>query len=166
MKKLYIIRHAKSSWKDLNLEDYSRPLNKRGKKDAPFMGKILNENGVYPDIIISSPALRAKTTTQSIAKELHFNKPVTYDKQVYEADLSTLLQLLLELNKKDNIVFIIGHNPGLNMLLDYFVGFDDNIPTCGVVELEFDCKKWDSISSKNAKLISFDYPKKHTFQEK
>jgi len=166
MKRLYIIRHAKSSWKDLNLNDYSRPLNKRGKKDAPFMGKILNKNGVFPDIIISSPALRAKTTAQSIAKEIRFTKPLVYDEQIYEADLNTLLQLLLKLKKKDNTVFIIGHNPGLNTLADYFVEFNENIPTCGVVELEFDCKKWDNISSKNAKLISFDYPKKHTSQEK
>ena len=74
MKKLYIIRHAKSSWKDTALDDFKRPLSKRGRKDAPFMAKKLKQKGVMPDVIISSPATRAKTTAELIAKELNFKK--------------------------------------------------------------------------------------------
>ncbi|SMP86242.1 phosphohistidine phosphatase [Epsilonproteobacteria bacterium SCGC AD-308-O04] len=161
MKKLYIIRHAKSSWKDTSLGDYDRPLNKRGKKDAPFMAKVLKEKNISPDAIISSPAKRAKTTAQIFAKEINFTKPVVYNKNIYEADGAELKHVITLLKDKVKTVFIFGHNPGLNMLVENFLEFDENIPTCGIVELEFDCKKWSEISSKNVKLISFDYPKKH-----
>ncbi|QOY54941.1 histidine phosphatase family protein [Candidatus Sulfurimonas marisnigri] len=162
MKKLYIIRHAKSSWKDSSLSDFDRPLNKRGRVDAPLMGKVLKGKKVSPDAIISSPALRAKTTAQNIAKNINFTKPITYDENIYEANDDTLLYVMKKLNKEDSVVFIFGHNPGLNMLAESLVGLDENIPTCGIVEIEFDCKKWSEISSKNAKLISFDYPKMYS----
>ncbi|MCK5293309.1 MAG: histidine phosphatase family protein, partial [Arcobacteraceae bacterium] len=78
-KKLYIIRHAKSSWKDFTLDDFDRPLNKRGRLNAPFMGKILKGKNIIPDIILSSPALRAKTTAKIIANEIGFSKSIIYD---------------------------------------------------------------------------------------
>ncbi|QOY51714.1 SixA phosphatase family protein [Candidatus Sulfurimonas baltica] len=161
MKKLYIIRHAKSSWKNSSLSDFDRPLNKRGITDAPLMGKVLKGKKVSPDAIISSPALRAKTTAQIISKKLNFNKHIIYDENIYEANVDTLMNVVKRANKEDSIVFIFGHNPGLNMLAESLVGLHENIPTCGVVELEFACKKWSEISPENAKLISFDYPKKY-----
>ena len=85
MKKLYIIRHAKSSWKDFSLADYDRPLNKRGFFNAPFMGNILKEKRVMPDLILSSPALRAKTTAEIIAKSIHYVDKIVFDKKIYEA---------------------------------------------------------------------------------
>ena len=164
MKKLYIIRHAKSSWKDLMLSDFERPLNKRGNSDAPLMGKVLKKRGIFPHAILSSPANRAKTTAEIIAKEINFHQPIIYNKNIYEASALTLESVLTSLDDNYEIVFIFGHNPGLNMLVERFVKFDENIPTCGVVELEFDCKKWSEISSDNADLISFDFPKKHKIE--
>lgn len=160
MKKLYIIRHAKSDWEDLTLKDFDRPLNSRGEDDSPFMGKLLNEKEVLPDAILSSPALRAKKTAQKIAKEINFTKPILYDKKIYEASVQTLESIVKSIDDKYDIVFLLGHNPGLKMLAESIVGLEGNIPTSGIVEVEFDCKKWSEISSKNAKLISFDYPKK------
>lgn len=154
------MRHAKSSWKEIGLDDFERPLNKRGKKDAPFMGVRLKKKGVLPDTIISSPAKRAKATAQIIAKEIGFTKPIVYNKNIYEADIGALKKIVTSLKNKNKVVFLFGHNPGLNMLVDNLVGFDENIPTSGIVELEFDCKKWSEISSKNAKYLSIDYPKK------
>lgn len=161
MKKLYIIRHAKSSWKDLMLNDFERPLNKRGENDAPFMGKLLKEKDVFPDAILSSPALRAKTTAQKIAQEINFSKEIIYDRKIYEASVQTLKSVVKSIDDKYSTVFLFGHNPGLKMLAKSIVGFEGNIPTCGIVEVEFDCKKWSDISSKNAKMISFEYPKKY-----
>jgi phosphohistidine phosphatase len=161
MKKLYIIRHAKSSWKDLMLNDFERPLNKRGEKDAPFMGKLLKQKGVFPDAILSSPAARAKTTALKIAKEINFSKEIIYERKIYEASATTLISVVKSIDDKYKVVFLFGHNPGLNMLAESIIGFHENIPTCGIVEVEFDCKKWSKISSKNAKLISFEYPKKY-----
>jgi len=160
MKKLFIIRHAKSSWKEENLDDFDRPLKKRGGKNASYMGEMLNEKHILPDIILSSPALRAKTTAGIIAKKVNYSKDIVFNKNMYESNETTLHNLLTELNNNKKIAFLVAHNPGLNMLADYYVGFNDNIPTCGIIEIEFNCKKWQEISPFNAKLISFEYPKK------
>ncbi|MDO9266902.1 MAG: histidine phosphatase family protein [Sulfurimonas sp.] len=160
MKKLYIIRHAKSSWSDAALNDFERPLNKRGKANAPMMGERLKEKGVMPDIIISSPAKRAKSTAEIIAKEIGYEKKVLFDENIYESSVDKLRKILTALDDKQNTVFLVGHNPELNMLVDYYVKFYENIPTCGVVEVEFACDTWANIEPKNAKLISFNYPKK------
>lgn len=160
MKKLFIIRHAKSSWKDLNLSDFDRPLNKRGKSNAPLMASRLKEKGVLPDIILSSPALRAKSTALKIAKKLNYTQKILFDQKLYDSDISALDSILKNLDKKANIVFIFGHNPELNMLAQHYVGFYENIPTCGIIEIEFNSKNWKNISRDNATFISFDYPKK------
>jgi len=161
MTKLYLIRHAKSSWDDLSLDDFERTLNKRGLKNSFFMGKILKNKNILPDLIISSPALRAKTTAKNIAKTIAYKGKIIYDENIYESDLSTLYKLIKSLDDKAGAVFIFGHNPGFNMLADKLVDLYDNIPTCGFVEIDFNCDSWKDISAKNAKLISFDYPKRY-----
>lgn len=161
MKKLYIIRHAKSSWKDESLSDFNRPLNKRGKKDAPLMGNRLRDKNIIPDIIISSPALRAKTTAEIIAKLVHYNQEIIFDERVYEATPAELHAIVTGVDDKNSVLFLVGHNPGLNMLAEAYVEFDENIVTCGIVEIAFDCNRWADISADNARLISFDYPKKN-----
>ena len=160
MKQLYIIRHAKSSWKNLTLDDFDRGLNKRGKKDAPFMGHKLKQKNTLPDIIISSPAKRAKTTAQIIAKEIGFSKDIEFNHNIYEANINTLHKIITSIDDKNNIVFLFGHNPYLNELVENYINFYDNIPTCGVVKIEFDSKSWKDINSSNAKFILFDYPKR------
>lgn len=161
MKKLYIIRHAKSGLKNSGLDDFERPLSKRGKKDAPFMGSMLKNRGVLPDIIISSPALRAKSTAQIVAKEIGFVKSIVYNNDMYKASVEELYNIVTGISDKNHSAMLFGHNPELNMLVENLVNFNENIPTCGVLEIEFDCKKWSEISSENSKLISFDYPKKY-----
>jgi len=161
-KKLYIIRHAKSSWNDMSLSDFDRPLNKRGKANAPLMGTRLKNKGVIPDIIISSPARRAMATAKIIAKKVKYTNEIILNKDIYELDSDRLHKILTKLDDENTIAFLFGHNPDLNMLAEYYVDFDDNIVTCGVVEIEFDCKRWKDISPKNGKLISFDYPKKNS----
>ena len=160
MKRLYIIRHAKSSWKDMTLDDYDRPLNKRGESNAPMMGKRLRDKKIKPDLILSSSALRAKTTAEIIAKEVKYSKEIVFKEEIYEAFPSDLHKMLKKVDDKNSVVFLFGHNPELNMLAENYVDFEENIVTCGVVEIEFDCKRWRDIDKDNAKLISFDYPKK------
>ncbi len=161
MKKLFIIRHAKSSWKDFSLDDFDRPLNKRGKLNAPLMGTKLKERGVVPDIMISSSALRAKTTAEIIAKKVKYSQKIIFKKDIYEIGESAIEKILKKLDDENSVVFLFGHNPDLNMLAEDYVDFDENIPTCGIVEIAFDCGKWKDISSENAKFISFDYPKRY-----
>ena len=160
MKKLYIIRHAKSSWKDTALDDFNRPLSKRGRKDAPFMAKKLKQKGVMPDVIISSPATRAKTTAELIAKELNFKKQIIYDTTLYEANTNKIFDAIVKIDESNSIVFLIGHNPSLNMFVEILVNFRENIPTCGIIELEVDCELFKDFSATCTKLLSFDFPKK------
>lgn len=162
MKKLYLIRHAKSSWKNLTLEDFDRPLNKRGKRNAPFMGNLLHQLGVNPDIIVASPSYRTRKTAEIIAKEVNYDKhKIDYYEDLYEASLNDILDTLKYLDDKNKIVFLIGHNPSLNLFAQEVLDFDENIPTCGILEIEFSCDLWQDVSSKNSKLISFEYPKKY-----
>jgi len=160
MKKLYIIRHAKSSRSDETLEDFERPLNKRGKENAPMIGERLKEKGIMPDIIISSPAKRAKSTAEMIAKEIGYKKKILFDENIYESSVDELCKILTSINDKNSAVFLVGHNPSLNDLAYYYVHHEVNIPTCGIVEIAFECDTWADIEPKNAKLLSFEYPKK------
>ena len=162
MKKLTLIRHAKSSWKYLNLDDLDRPLNKRGRRDAPIMGKRLAKNKALPDLIISSPAKRAWKTAKVVAREVGFEKErIEKNKAVYEAGVSELIQIIQKINDKYNHVMIFGHNPGFNALGHYLTNYEvDNIPTCGVFVMEFNVNSWQEISQGKGKFISFDYPKK------
>jgi len=160
MKKLYIIRHAKSSWKDMKLDDFDRPLNKRGKLNAPLMGTRLKNRKISPDLIISSPAKRAKNTAKIIAKKVKFTDDIVFNRDIYEASTTTLHKMLTRIDDSNDVVFLFGHNPGINMLAEKYVDFYENIPTCGVVEIEFDCDRWIYIEESNATLASFDYPKK------
>ena len=161
MKKLYLIRHAKSSWKNLNLDDFDRPLSKRGKGDAPFMGKLLKKKNALPDLILSSPAKRAKATAKMIAKEIGYGiEQIEFNSNIYGVYDTQLSAILNSVENKNDTVFFIGHNPGFNALASYFLDFKDNIPTCGIVEIDFDTNSWQEISPDNAKLISFEYPKK------
>jgi len=161
MKTLYLIRHAKSDWSNPFLNDFDRPLNKRGEKNAPFMGKYLASQNIYPDIIISSPAKRAKTTAKFIAKAISFEDEIIYDESIYEADHFDLINLIKVQEDKVNTIFLFGHNPSFNILASQLVDFRENIPTCGIVQINFDCKKWKNINSSNAQLIRFEYPKKY-----
>jgi len=161
MKTLFIIRHSKSSWKDLSLLDFDRPLNTRGRRDAPFMGEKLKDRGIMPDIIISSPAKRAKSTIQRIVEVIGYEKEIIYNQKIYESNMVTLKKIIKSIDDKNSCAFIVGHNPGLNMFVEDFCDFYDNIPTTGIVELEFNCDSWEDIDKFNCEMADFDYPKRY-----
>lgn len=162
MKKLFIIRHAKSSWSDTTLDDINRPLNKRGLKDAPFMAKLLYDKNVIPDLIISSPSLRTKLTLKFFMDELNYDKEIIYKEEIYEAPMENIFEVVKNIDYSFETVFLFGHNPGLNEFVNFICDANiENIPTCGIVELEFDIDSWENISIKNSKLNSFEYPKKY-----
>lgn len=163
MKTLYLIRHAKSDRSDPSLNDFERPLNKRGEHDAPFMGHILAKAGVHPDLILSSPALRAKTTAVLIAKQIQFaTDKIEYAESLYLADADTMMRVLQTIPSSVQNVFLIAHNPGLTELSDALCeSAIDTIPTCGIVALRLKKDDWISIGNHSAELVSFDYPKKH-----
>ena len=160
MKTLYLVRHAKSSWKNQGLTDFDRPLNKRGKRDAPFMGEVLNDKKINPDFIISSSAKRAKKTATEIAAKIGFPlKKISFNDEIYEASMSTLVNLIKKLNDKYESVMIFGHNPSLTVLNNHISNhYIDNIPTCGIVALQLN-KKWNELDKNSCEQIFFEHPK-------
>lgn len=162
MKRLILIRHAKSSWKEPDLRDFDRPLNKRGKRDAPFMGKLLAEEKVLPDLIISSPAIRAFTTAKKIAEEIGYSKEaILTHKRLYESDTDDFVNVISEVDDAVNTLMIFSHNPGLTILSNFVSDKRiDNIPTCGIVHIDLKINHWKDIDFDKGVLVSFDYPKK------
>jgi phosphohistidine phosphatase len=160
MKIIYLVRHAKSYWGDQSLSDFDRPLNKRGKLDAPFMGNILNEKKVMPELMISSPAKRTKKTAISIAEKISYSEmKILFIDELYEASSNIILKLIKKIEDNYNSVMLFGHNPGLTMLNNHIsLTYIDNIPTCGVVALEFD-GKWSGLDKDVCKQLFFEYPK-------
>lgn len=161
MKTLYLVRHAKSSWKFPELDDFERPLNKRGKRDAPAMGRFLKDKDIMPDIIISSPAVRASMTTRIISDILSYPlSRVKYSDEIYEADTTSLLKVVSRVDDKFNSTMLIGHNPGMtyfaNMLAKARI---DNIPTCGIFCTELDISSWQEILENCGTFKFFEYPK-------
>lgn len=162
MKTIYLVRHAKSSWDNPRLSDFNRPLNKRGKRDAPIMGKKLNEMEIKPDLILSSPAKRTKKTAIDIAEKISYpKKKIVLKDDIYDASEKTLLDLIKKLDDKLESVMIFAHNPGLTQLNNFISKkYIDNIPTCGVVALEYD-KEWTEVGKNSCKFLFFEYPKKY-----
>ncbi|MCE7863344.1 MAG: histidine phosphatase family protein [Bacteroidetes bacterium CHB5] len=165
MKKLYLIRHAKSSWDHPDLDDFDRPLNKRGLKDAPRMGKRLKEKRITPDVMLSSPAERALATCQAIATVLAFdNAKIKTDQKLYHASEDGILDVIRNLKDSprdsEEVVLLFGHNPGLtefaNVLLNQTI---NNIPTCGVVGAELPVERWQDVTFGCGKMLFFDFPK-------
>jgi len=160
MKKIVFIRHAKSSWADSTLDDFDRPLNERGKIDAPLMASKLKSQGIIPDLIVSSPAKRAKKTAKIFSKVMQLESEILFDERIYEADEDTLLQVIHSLPTDKNIVFMFGHNPGFTWVVNQLCNVRiDNIPTCGFAIVACSVQNWNEICMETNTLEYFDYPK-------
>jgi phosphohistidine phosphatase len=164
MKTLYLVRHAKSSWKYPDLDDFERPLNKRGRRSAPLMGTILTKLRVAPDLIISSPANRAAMTARIIAARINYPlEKIQYSEAIYEFSEDALIRVIKQIDDRVNKAMVVGHNPAANGLANYIGDRPiSNIPTCGVCCVELDISSWPKISDHCGKVKFFEYPKKHT----
>ncbi len=162
MKTLTIVRHAKSSWNEPGLSDRERPLNKRGKRDAPVMGERIAAAGIRPSLILSSPATRAWTTARVIAEKLTY--PVEFlqrENELYLASLNDLLDVVVAQDEGFNSLMVVGHNPGLTDFVNYLSpGLTNNLPTAGVVSVNIDQDHWKLHDQPKTELILHDYPKK------
>jgi phosphohistidine phosphatase len=160
-KRLILIRHAKSDWGNPSVRDFDRPLNKRGSINAPEMAQRMVSQNIYPDLIVSSPALRALATASYFAKEWEINEnDIQTDKNIYEAGLKALLNVVNHFDNQHNTIALFGHNPGLTDFANYLSDVNIyNMPTCSIVMLEFSFEEWNLVSSSTAKVLLFDYPK-------
>lgn len=163
MKRLYLIRHAKSSWVEPGLRDFDRPLNDRGKLDAQIMGKRLASFGVHPDLILASPAKRTTKTAQRIAEAVGYPEAdIVFHEVIYEAEIPELLHVLASVPASIGALFLIGHNYAITDLAEYLTGQRiGNIPTCGIVAVEFAEETWGGLQAGSCKMLFFDFPKKH-----
>jgi phosphohistidine phosphatase len=161
LKTLLLIRHAKSSWDDAGLSDFERPLNDRGKKDAPAMAERLYERGIKIDAFITSPARRARKTAEQFARKYKKEKDdLVLRTELYMASDEAFNSVVEKLNDDLDCVAIFSHNPGIT---DFANGLTDartdNIPTCGIFAVSIEAKKWNKFKEAKKKFLFFDYPK-------
>jgi phosphohistidine phosphatase len=161
VKTLLLIRHAKSSWDNIAISDFDRPLNDRGKKDAPMMARRLSARKIRIDSFVSSPAKRAKRTTISFAKEFGVAESgIVYKTELYAATKEVFYEVIEKIDNTVDNVAIFSHNPGItdfvNSLTTTYV---DEMPTCSVFAITTDAKKWGQFSTSNKEFWFFDYPK-------
>lgn len=161
MKQLLLIRHAKSDWNDASVADFDRPLNQRGSKDAPAMAERLVREQIIPQAIITSPALRALTTANYFAERFGIDKQeIRTELAIYEASVATLLSVVNNLDNRYDFVALFGHNPGLTNFIISLCDTDVyDIPTCGMLLIEFPFDDWAMVSKNTGEQLLYDYPK-------
>jgi phosphohistidine phosphatase len=162
MKTLYLLRHAKSSWDDPDLKDFERPLNERGINDIPNMVSRFQSRQSGLDSIVCSPAIRAKSTAHLWAKNVEFPlDDIISNPELYFAGTNMFLKAASLLDDDCESAMLIGHNPAITEFVNQMGGSDiENIPTCGLVELELQIDDWSDIKLGDAKVVEFDFPKK------
>jgi len=159
MKRLYVLRHAKSSWDDAGLSDFDRPLNKRGFETAPFMGRTMLEKDYLPDIVVASPAARAASTAKLAAKAASFSRSLSFDERIYEASPQTLMEVMSELEPKAASAMIVGHNPGMEGLIRALTGELTSMPTAALAVIDLNIDEWSAIRPGSGKLVEVLRPK-------
>jgi phosphohistidine phosphatase len=160
MKTLLIMRHAKSSWDDSSMPDRERPLNARGERDAPRMGKLLRREGMVPQAIVASDAVRAKATARAVAEASGFEGEVEYSSALFGAGPETYREVLGKLPEQVDSVLVIGHNPASEELLEELTGEDEHMPTAAIAHVELDVATWgDWDEATEGKLVTVWRPK-------
>ena len=142
MKTLLVLRHAKSSWNDQALDDHERPLNKRGRRDAPRMGVLVRECGLIPDVIISSDAVRARVTAEAVAEAARYAGEILLDPHLYLACPADILSRLTTVREHAGTVMIVGHNPGLEKLVEQLTGERQDLPTAALAQIGLPIDRW------------------------
>jgi phosphohistidine phosphatase len=160
MKTLLILRHAKSSWEFTELPDHDRPLNNRGKRDAPRIGKTLLKEGFIPQVIISSSAVRAYSTAEKVAKACGYQGEILVDSSLYGSEYNTYLNILQNQDNRFDIVMVVGHNPQSEQLLEKLTGKMDTMPTCAVACVKLSISEWKKLNDHTkGELVNIWRPK-------
>ena len=163
MKYLFLTRHAKSSWSYPGLADIDRPLNERGKKAAPFMGKLIMDKGEKPELLISSPAYRAFSTAKAFGEAMGLvENDIIINRTIYGAGAQQLLGLVQNQDDLHKSIMLFGHNPTFTSFVNFLTGSNImNVVTCGVVRIDFECSSWTDIDFGSGSLAYYEYPKKY-----
>ena len=160
MTTIYLIRHGQASFGAANYDQLSNKGEQQATLLGQYLAKILKQKEVTPDLIISSPTKRTKDTLDFFIKEFDYKGEIIFEESIYEAPYINILKVIKNIDDKHKTIFLFGHNPGFNDLADFLLGrFEDNIPTCGVLKLNFNISKWEDIKEKIGILEFFIYPK-------
>jgi phosphohistidine phosphatase len=160
LKTLLILRHAKSSWLESGLADHDRPLNKRGQRDAPRMGRLLRQEDLVPDLIISSSAVRASKTAQQVIEESGYEGELRLERELYASEPEAYLDILQLLPDEVGRVMVVGHNPGLEELLELLTGDWRRLPTAALAQVSLDLDVWQDLSEETrGKLVNLWLPR-------
>jgi phosphohistidine phosphatase len=146
VKLLSLLRHAKSSWKDTSLVDHDRPLAKRGERNAPRMGRLLKDEKLVPDLIVSSTARRARDTALKVAEASGYTGEIRLVRDLYLAEPERYLDSVYGLPEEARHAMLIGHNPGLELLLERLVGEAHRLPTAALAVLSLPVERWEQCS--------------------
>ena len=159
MRTLYLLRHAKSSWKDASLADFERPLKGRGTEAAEAMGRFLASKKVNLSILISSPSIRTRQTVEIVQREASLGAEPQFDQRIYEASLSTLVQVVSEIPDDKKTAMLVGHNPGMEELLAFLTRENRHMPTCALARISLDSSGWKEVGRSSGKLEWYVTPK-------
>jgi phosphohistidine phosphatase len=152
MKTLHLIRHAKSSWKEPDMQDFDRPLNERGREAAPLIGEFILKKKIRPDLIISSPAERARETAALIIKAAELVVELRFDERIYEADAARLLDVVSQIDESVGVAILVGHNPGMEDLLETLTGEKQRMQTGALARIVLDVEKWSKVRERAGRL--------------
>lgn len=158
MKTLYLMRHAKSSWKDESLADFERPLNGRGIRAAELMGRFLRQQKALPDLVLSSSATRARDTIERVLKAAKLTPELRFDERIYLASPAKLFEVVSQIEKERKVVLLVGHNPGMEELLHLFTGGVERMPTAALANISFKASKWSEVKENTGTLEWFVRP--------
>jgi phosphohistidine phosphatase len=159
MKTLLLLRHAKSSWKDAGVKDFDRPLNQRGLKAAPAVGKLMKKRKLQPDLVISSPAERARQTTELVLAGAGLKTEVRHDERIYEATGARLLEVVTQIEDDASVVMLVGHNPGLEELLAVLTDETLSMSTAALACVALNLEKWSKVRAGSGQLEWLVKPK-------
>jgi len=160
MKRFFILRHAKSSWKDTGISDHSRPLNKRGRKAAPRMGQLIFEQDLVPDLIMSSTAVRARETAEFVAEASGYEGEIIYREDFYHAWPNDYVDALRNLSDDIDLVMFVGHNPGMELLLEMLTGAVEHFPTAALALIRLPIDQWSMLNDETeGELLEFWIPR-------
>jgi phosphohistidine phosphatase len=146
MKTLLLLRHAKSSWDNAGLTDYNRPLNDRGRRDAPRMGKLIRREGLTPNLMLSSSAKRAATTAELVALEFSLTSEIRYTESLYLAEPETYIVLARQVSDDIESIMMVGHNPGIQELVEWLTGQDERMATATLAYIRAPIQKWSELA--------------------
>ncbi len=159
MKTVHLLRHAKSSWKDPGQTDYERPLNERGQEAAPLIGRFIAEQNIRPDVIISSPATRARQTAELVVAAAKLDAEQRFDERINEADAQRLLDVVSQIDEAFGVALLVGHNPGMEDLLATLTGERHTMPTAALARIILDVEQWNEVREQTGRLDRLVRPK-------